>query len=63
MLSIPTVGAMYSTFLLEDVVWADERNFAATFVGIKGRWVFKIRDWSLPVIFPRLKMNYIATVD
>ena len=62
-LSIRTVGAMYSTFLLEDVVWADERNFAATFVGIKGRWVCRIRDWSLPVIFPRLKMNYVATAD
>lgn len=54
------VGAMYSSFLLEDVTWADERNFAATFAGIRGRWVFRIRDWSVPVIRPRLKMTYVA---
>lgn len=55
-----TLGAMYGTFLLESVAWTDERNFAATFMGIEGRWDFRIRDRSLPLIFPRLKMTYIA---
>jgi hypothetical protein len=58
-----TVGAMYSTFLLENVAWTDERHFAATFIGVEGKWAFKIRDWSMPVIFPRLKMTYVATAD
>ena len=58
-----SVGAMYGTFLLESVTWNDERHFAATFMGIEGRWDFRIRDWSLPVIFPRLKMRYVAATD
>lgn len=55
-----TVGAMYGSFLLEGVRWTDERTFTATFLGVEGKWVFKIRDWSVPVIFPRLKMSCVG---
>jgi hypothetical protein len=54
-----TLGAMYGSFLLDGITWSDERNFSATFAGISGRWDFSIRDWSIPVIFPRLKMTHV----
>ncbi len=56
-----TLGAMYGTFLLENVTWTNERHFAATFMGIEGHWDFRIRDWSMPLIFQRLKMTYVAS--
>lgn len=58
-LSMQTVGAAYSTALLEDIVWTDALNFTATFMGIESRWAFSIRSWSIPVLFPRLKMRRV----
>ncbi|WP_233875016.1 hypothetical protein [Paraburkholderia adhaesiva] len=62
-LSERMVGAMYASYWLTDIRWKDERTFIATFDGVSGGWEFRIRSWSFPVIFPRLKKTYIATVQ
>ncbi|WP_322074470.1 hypothetical protein [Burkholderia cepacia] len=51
-----TVGAMYASCHLDDLAWADDRHFSATFVDIDGRWDFTIRDRSVPFVLPRLGM-------
>ncbi|WP_193098733.1 hypothetical protein [Burkholderia sp. Z1] len=54
-----TVGAMYASCHLDDISWADDRHFSATFVGIDGRWDFTIRDRSVPFVLRRLGMNRV----
>jgi hypothetical protein len=62
-LSERTVGAMYASCWLNDITWKDQRTFIATFDGIRGWFEFNIRTWSLPFLFPRLKMTYVATEE
>ncbi|KKL39254.1 hypothetical protein WR30_14840 [Burkholderia contaminans FFH2055] len=54
-----TVGAMYASCHLDDMTWADDRHFSATFAGIAGRWDFTIRDRSVPFVLPRLGMRHV----
>ncbi|MDF3086028.1 hypothetical protein [Burkholderia sola] len=54
-----TVGAMYASCHLDEMTWADDRHFSATFVGIDGRWDFTIRDVSVPFIRSRLGMRRV----
>ena len=54
-----TVGAMYASFHLDDLTWADDRHFSATFADIEGRWDFTIRDRSVPFVLPRLGMRQV----
>jgi len=54
-----TVGAMYASCHLDDMTWADDRHFSATFVGIDGRWDFTIRGRSVPFVLPRLGLRQV----
>ncbi|MEK2602309.1 hypothetical protein [Burkholderia arboris] len=54
-----TVGAMYASCHLDDLTWADDRHFSATFVGFDGRWDFTIRDRSVPFVLPGLGMRHV----
>ncbi|MGS0892569.1 hypothetical protein ACVBGC_08480 [Burkholderia stagnalis] len=58
-LAARTVGAMYATCHLDDVTWADDRHFSATFVHIDGRWDFTIRDRAVPFVLPWLGMRHV----
>ncbi|NHV29169.1 hypothetical protein [Burkholderia sp. D-99] len=54
-----TVGAMYASCHLDDLTWADDRHFSATFVGFDGRWDFTIRDLAVPFVLPGLGMRHV----
>ncbi|RQS18474.1 hypothetical protein DIE03_35905 [Burkholderia sp. Bp8992] len=54
-----TVGAMYASCHLDDLIWADDRHFSATFVAIDGRWDFTIRDLAVPFVLPALSMRHV----
>lgn len=54
-LSERTVGQMYSSFMLNEVMWQDETHFYATILGLDDyRFYFTLRSVGIPWLYPRL---------
>jgi hypothetical protein len=52
-----SVGGMYSSHILKDIIWVDECHFSAFFAKDQDYREFQIRNWGIPYIFPRLAMS------
>lgn len=55
-LSERAIGQIYSTFLLDDIIWQSERHFTAILSKIP--FLFTIRHYFVPYLYPKLGVKW-----